>query len=221
MQLYSYFRSSASFRVRIVLALKGLDYDYVPINLLKAEQRSASYQALAPDGLVPLLEVQGQRLSQSLAIMEYLDELHPTPPLLPKEPLARAQVRALAQSVACEIHPLNNPRVLRYLIGPLQQTEDAKLTWYRHWIREGLESFERQLQALDAVRLEQGFAPSVYCYGNTATLADCVLVPQIFNGQRFDANLEGLPRTMGVFAACMKLPAFVAAQPSRCPDFVA
>ena len=221
MKLYSYFRSSASFRVRIALALKGLPYDYVPINLLAGQQRQSEYQALAPDALVPLLEVDGQRLSQSMAIMEYLDETYPTPALLPADAWGRAQARALAQSIACEIHPLNNLRVLRYLVGPLQQDEAAKLTWYRHWVREGLESFERQLLAQDAARTHQGLSASTYCWGDTPTLADCVLVPQIFNAKRFDTPLHDLPRTLAVFDACMVLPAFLKAQPSACPDFVA
>ena len=221
MKLYSYFRSSASFRVRIALALKGLAYDYVPINLLAGQQRQSEYQALAPDALVPLLEVGGQRLSQSMAIIEYLDETYPTPALLPADPLGRAQVRALAQSIACEIHPINNLRVLRYLVGPLQQDEAAKLTWYRHWVRQGLEYFERQLVALDVARAQQGLSVSTLCYGDTPTLADCVLVPQIFNGKRFDTDLSGLTRTMAAFEVCMALPAFQQAQPSACPDFVA
>ncbi len=220
MKLYSYFRSSASFRVRIALALKGLPYDYAAINLLAGEQRQSDYQALAPDALVPLLEVDGQRLSQSLAILEYLDETHPTPALLPADPWGRAQVRALAQSIACEIHPLNNLRVLKYLVGPLQQDEAAKLTWYRHWVRQGLESFERQLVAVDAARAQRGLPASTLCYGDIPTLADCVLVPQIFNGKRFDTDLSGLPRTMAAFETCMALAAFQQAQPSACPDFV-
>ena len=221
MKLYSYFRSSASFRVRIALALKGLAYDYVPINLLAGQQRQSEYQALAPDALVPLLEVDGLRLSQSLAIIEYLDETQPMPALLPADSWGRAQVRALAQSIACEIHPINNLRVLRYLVGPLQQDETAKLTWYRHWVRQGLESFERQLVTLDAARTQQGLSVSALCYGDTPTLADCVLVPQIFNGQRFEADLSGLPRTMAAFDACMALSSFQQAQPSACPDFLA
>ena len=221
MKLYSYFRSSASFRVRIALALKGLAYDYMPINLLTGQQRQSDYQALAPDALVPLLEVDGQRLSQSMAIVEYLDETYPAPALLPADAWSRAQVRALAQSIACEIHPLNNLRVLKYLVGPLQQDEAAKLTWYRHWVRQGLESFERQLVVLDAARAQQGLPASTLCYGDTPTLADCVLVPQIFNGKRFEVDLSGLPRTMAAFEACMTMPAFQQAQPSACPDFVA
>lgn len=209
MKLYNYFRSSASFRVRIALALKALPFEYMPVNLLAGEQRQSDYQALAPDALVPLLEVDGQRLSQSLAIMEYLDETHPTPPLLPADALGRAQVRALAQSIACEIHPLNNLRVLKYLVGPLEQDETSKLDWYRHWVREGLLAFERELAQSPA---------ATYCYGDTPTLVDCCLVPQIFNGRRFNTDYSGLTRTMAAFDACMALPAFQKAQPVNCPD---
>ncbi|WP_234265999.1 maleylacetoacetate isomerase [Hydrogenophaga sp. NFH-34] len=210
MKLYNYFRSSASFRVRIALELKGLAYDYVPVHLAKGEHRQPAYAALAADGLVPLLELaDGTRLSQSMAIIEYLDETHPAPALLPADPVARARVRALAQTVACEIHPLNNLRVLKYLVGVLKVEDDAKNTWYRHWVRTGLEAFERQLA--------QG--PSApFCHGETPTLADCCLVPQIFNARRFDSPLDGLPLTMAAFEACMALPAFQKAQPSACPD---
>lgn len=210
MKLYNYFRSSASFRVRIALALKGLSYDYVPVHLAKGEHRKGPYADVAADGLVPLLELDdGTRLSQSMAIIEYLDETHPEPALVPREAIGRARVRALAQSIACEIHPINNLRVLKYLSGTLKVDEDTKNTWYRHWVRTGLESFERQLNQLPAGR---------YCFGDTPTLADCCLVPQIFNGQRFNTPLDGLPRTMAAFEACMALPAFQQAQPSACPD---
>ncbi|MFZ9664609.1 MAG: maleylacetoacetate isomerase [Limnohabitans sp.] len=209
MKLYNYFRSSASFRVRIALHLKGLSYDYLPVHLARGDHKLAAYANVSADRLVPALESDGQILSQSLAIMEYLDETHPEPPLLPADALGRARVRALAQSIACEIHPLNNLRVLKYLVRELKVEEEAKNTWYRHWVREGLEAFERQLA--------QG-AVSTYCYGDTPTLADCCLVPQIFNGQRFKVNVDGLPRTMAAFDACMKLEAFQRAQPSACPD---
>jgi maleylacetoacetate isomerase len=209
MKLYNYFRSSASFRVRIALHLKGLPYDYISVHLAKGVHKLPAYSAVAADNLVPNLVVDNQHLSQSLAIMEYLDETHPSPALLPQEPLGRARVRALAQSIACEIHPINNLRVLKYLSGTLGLSEDQKNTWYRHWVREGLESFERQLR--------QG-PPSTFCYGDSPGLADCCLVPQIFNANRFDANLEGLPLTMAAFEACMKLEAFQKAQPSACPD---
>ncbi|QBM28968.1 maleylacetoacetate isomerase [Hydrogenophaga pseudoflava] len=210
MKLYNYFRSSASFRVRIALALKGIAYDYVPVHLAKGEHKKSAYADIAADGLVPLLELDdGTRLSQSMAIIEYLDETHPEPALVPGDAIGRARVRALAQSIACEIHPINNLRVLKYLAGTLKVDEEAKNTWYRHWVRTGLEAFERQLNQLPAGR---------YCCGDTPTLADCCLVPQIFNGQRFNTPMDGLPRTMAAFEACMALPAFQQAQPSACPD---
>jgi maleylacetoacetate isomerase/maleylpyruvate isomerase len=219
MKLYSYFRSSASFRVRIALQIKGLPYDYQAVHLLRGEHRDPAYASMVGDALVPALVTdEGAVLPQSLAIMEYLEELHPTPALLPATPLARARVRGLAQMVACEIHPLNNPRVLKYLTATLGADEEAKTTWYRHWVRQGLEAFERQLVLLAAERQAAGDSPSVYCWGDAPTLADCCLVPQIFNAKRFDVPLEGLPLTMAAFDACMALPAFQQAQPSACPD---
>ena len=219
MQLYNYFRSSASFRVRIALALKGLPYDYLPVHLVKGEHKQPDYAGRIGDALVPALVTDGGAvLTQSMAIIEYLDEVHPTPALLPSTPLARARVRALAQMVACDIHPLNNLRVLKYLVHELQAEEDAKTAWYRHWVRSGLEAFERQLALHAQERAAQGITPSVLCWGDTPTLADCCLVPQIFNGQRFNVDLQGLPLTMAAFEACMALPAFQQAQPSACPD---
>ncbi|MEO7954541.1 MAG: maleylacetoacetate isomerase [Polaromonas sp.] len=209
MKLHNYFRSSASFRVRIALELKGLPYEYIAVHIARGDHKKELYAALSADTLVPLLEVDGARLSQSMAIIEYLDEKHPAPALLPADALGRARVRALAQSIACEIHPLNNLRVLKYLVRELKVEEEAKNVWYRHWCREGLQAFERQLGQLP---------PSTYCYGDTPTLADCCLVPQIFNAQRFNVNFEGLPRTMAAFDACMALPPFQKAQPSACPD---
>ena len=210
MKLYNYFRSSASFRVRIALELKGLSYQYQGVHLPSGEQRKTQYRQLAADGLVPLLVDADLRLGQSLAIIEYLEEMYPEPPLLPSHPQQRARVRALAQSIACDIHPLNNLRVLKYLTHELKVGEESKNAWYRHWVLEGLESFERQLASGPTSR---------FCCGSTPSLADCCLVPQIFNGQRFDVNFDGLPLTMAVFDACMKLPAFQRAQPSACPDF--
>jgi maleylacetoacetate isomerase len=210
MKLYNYFRSSASFRVRIALALKGLPYDYVPVHLVKGEHKQEQYAKVSPSGLVPTLELDdGRHLSQSMAIIEYLDETHPQPPLLPADAVGRAQVRALAQLIACEIHPLNNLRVLKYLVRDLKVEEEAKNAWYRHWVRDGLEKYEQELQRLPAGR---------YSFGDTPTLADCCLVPQIFNGQRFNVDFSGLPRTMGAFEVCMLHPAFMDAQPSACPD---
>lgn len=209
MKLHNFFRSSASFRVRIALELKGLSYDYVPVHLARGDHKKGPYASMVADKLVPMLEVDGQRLSQSMAIIEYLDETHPEPALLPPDALGRAQVRALAQSIACEIHPLNNLRVLKYLVKELKVTDEAKNGWYRHWVRTGLESFEGQLAQQPA---------ATYCFGDTPTLADCCLVPQIFNGRRFDVSFDGLPRTMAVFDACMALSAFQRAQPVNCPD---
>ena len=208
MELYNYFRSSASYRVRIALALKGLDYDYKPVHLAKNEQFTESYTAVSASRLVPLLRDGDHTLTQSLAIIEYLEETHPEPPLLPKAPHERARVRALALDVACEIHPLNNLRVLRYLVRDLKISEDDKDRWYRHWVETGLEVVERQPAA----------QPSTYCHGNTPTIADCCLVPQIFNAQRFKCRTDHVPQTMRVFEACMKLPAFSKTQPSECPD---
>lgn len=209
MKLHNYFRSSASFRVRIALNLKGLAYDYVPVHLARGDHKKPPYADISADTLVPLLETDGERLSQSMAIIEYLDETYPAPTLLPADALGRAQVRALAQSIACDIHPINNLRVLKYLVRELKVEEAAKNAWYRHWCRDGLEAFERQLAQLPA---------STYCYGQTPTLADCCLVPQIFNAARLEVSFEGLPRTMAAYEACMALPAFVQAQPSACPD---
>ncbi len=209
MKLHSYFRSSASFRVRIALEFKGLSYEYIAVHIARGDHKKEPYTALSADTLVPLLEVGGEKLSQSMAIIEYLDEMHPTPALLPTDAVGRAKVRALAQSIACEIHPLNNLRVLKYLVRELKVGEDAKNTWYRHWCREGLKAFERQLNPLPA---------STYCYGDSPTLADCCLVPQIFNARRFNVDCDGLPRTMAAFDACMALAPFQRAQPSACPD---
>ncbi len=210
MQLYSYHRSSASFRVRIALALKGLPYDYLPVHLVRNEQLGADYAARSAQRLVPLLIDGEQSISQSLAIIEYLDETQPGPALLPADPVGRARVRSLALDIACEIHPLNNLRVLRYLVKDLGVSEDAKNGWYRHWVDGGLEVVERRL----ASEPQTG----IYCHGDTPGLADCLLVPQVFNAQRFDCRLDGLPTVMRIVDACMELPAFQAAQPSACPD---
>ena len=209
MELYSYFRSSASWRVRVALALKGLDVEYRAVHLLKKEQATPEYVEKSTSGLVPLLVTDdGLRLHQSMAIIEYLDETVPEPPLLPRDAPGRARVRALAQDIACEIHPLNNTRVLGYLTGTLGASEDAKSAWIRRWIEGGLEVVERQLAA----------RPATFCDGEAPGLADCVLVPQIFNAQRFQCELGHVPHVMRVHAACMALPAFTRTQPSACPD---
>jgi maleylpyruvate isomerase len=208
MELYNYFRSSASYRVRIALALKGLAYEYRAVHLAKNEQSSAGFAALSTAGLVPLLRDGGHTVAQSLSIIEYLDETHPEPPLLPADAPGRARVRALALDIACEIHPLNNLRVLRYLVRELGASEEAKNTWYRHWVENGLAAVERQLL----------LQPARFCHGDQPTLADCVLVPQIFNAHRFDSRLDHVPQVMKVFDACMQLPAFESTRPERCPD---
>jgi maleylacetoacetate isomerase/maleylpyruvate isomerase len=210
MQLYNYFRSSASYRVRIALALKGLAYDYMPVHLQRNEQMAESYSALNASRLVPLLRDGDAVVTQSLAIIEYLDELHPQPPLLPGDALARARVRAIALNIACEIHPLNNLRVLRYLVKDLKVSDDDKNRWYKHWTETGLEAVERQLADHPAT--------GRFCHGDAPTLADCTLVPQIFNAKRFDCRLDHVPTVMRVFDECMKLDAFAKTQPSACPD---
>jgi maleylacetoacetate isomerase len=208
--LYNYFRSSASYRVRIALALKGLDYQYIPVHLLKNEQLAGPYADIAPAKLVPLLKDGEALLTQSLAIIEYLDEIQPEPPLLPGTPLERSRIRALALDIACEIHPLNNLRVLRYLVRELKVSEEDKNRWYRHWVETGLEAVERQLAG--------SASTGRYCHGDAPTLADIVLVPQIFNAQRLDCRLDHVPSVMRVFEHCMAQPAFSSTQPSACPD---
>ena len=210
MQLYNYFRSSASYRVRIALALKGLAYDYMPVHLTKNEQFKESYAAVSASRLVPLLKDGDALLTQSLAIIEYLDETHPKPALLPSDALGRARVRALAYDIACEIHPLNNLRVLRYLVNDLKLSEDDKNRWYRHWVETGLETLERQL--VNDSRTGR------FCHGEAPMLADVTLVPQIFNAQRLNCRLEHVPTVMRVFEACMKLDAFEQTRPEKCPD---
>jgi maleylpyruvate isomerase len=210
--LYNYFRSSASFRVRIALNLKKLPYTYAAVHLSRGggEQFAPAFRALNADALIPVLDDDGQVLNQSLAIIEYLEETHPEPPLLPHRPLERAYVRAFAMTIACEIHPLNNLRVLRYLVHRLGVSEDDKNTWYRHWVEQGL-------AALEARVLAEGRSGR-HVLGDQVTMADVVLVPQVFNARRFDCNLGHVPTLMRIFDHCMELPAFVDAQPERQPD---
>lgn len=210
--LYTYFRSSAAYRVRIALNLKGLAYEAVPVHLLRngGEQRSASYRERNPQGLLPFLDTGHGGIGQSLAILEYLEELQPSPALLPSAPLERAQVRAFALHIACDIHPLSNLRVLQYLTGTLGISEDAKLAWIRQWITEGF----RALEADISQRRPQG----PYCFGEQLTFADVCLVPQWFNAERFQCELAPYPRLAAVVAVCSDLPAFQLAHPSRQPD---
>ncbi|MDO4682429.1 MAG: maleylacetoacetate isomerase [Lautropia sp.] len=212
MKLYTYFRSSAAYRVRIALNLKGLPYESVPVHLVRdgGEQRQPAYRALNPAGLVPALVDQGEVLTQSLAIIEYLDEQHPTPALLPEGALDRARVRALAQTIACDTHPLNNLRVLQYLGKVLGADEAARQAWYRHWVAEGLGAVERLLAADPRT--------GDFCHGNAPGLADCCLVPQVFNARRFDCDLSGMPVIQRIVARCESLPAFQQAAPEQQPD---
>jgi len=217
MQLYNYFRSSASYRVRIALALKGLSYEYVAVHIVKNEHLAEGIRALLPNQLVPSLvlddaDADGERsvLTQSLAILEYLEETHPAPPLLPPDPVGRARVRAIALDIACEIHPIDNLRVLRYLVKEMGISEDDKNRWYRHWVETGLETVERQLAGHPAT--------GRFCHGDTPGLADCVLVPQIHNAQRMSCRLDHVPTVMRIFEACMAESAFASTQASACPD---
>jgi len=210
MRLYSYFRSSAAYRVRIALALKGIDYQYLPIHLTKGEQRAEGYQSLNPQGLVPALVDGGNTFTQSLAIIEYLDERYPAPALLPPTPAERARVRAIALSIACEIHPLNNLRVLRYLVHTLGTSEETKDAWYRHWIDVGLSALEAQFVA--------DRATGTFCHGETPTLADICLVPQLANARRYAIPLDAYPTLTRIDASCRGLAAFAAAAPELQPD---
>ncbi|EWG99715.1 maleylacetoacetate isomerase [Halomonas sp. BC04] len=209
--LYGYFRSSAAYRVRIALNLKGLAYDQGLVNLVKGEQRGQENLARNPQGLVPVLKTDdGTQLTQSLAICEYLEERYPEPPLLPIDPADRARVRALAQLVACEIHPLNNLKVLKYLVHELKLDEEAKLAWYRHWITEGFTALEAMLAR------EAGTGD--FCHGDTPTLADLCLVPQVFNAERFECDLSAYPRIRRITNNCRALDAFHRASPGEQPD---
>ena len=208
MLLYDYFRSSACFRVRIALNLKGLTAERRYIHLRKGEQRNPDYLAVNPQGLIPLLVVGDRRISQSLAIMEYLDEKHPQPPLLPVGPEERAFVRSIALAIACDIHPIDNTRVMAYLEREFSVDQPGRDDWYRHWIRLGFEAIEQQLAGRS----------TPFCAGTTPTIADVCLVPQVFNSKRVNLDLAPFPRIRAVFDACMALPAFADAQPSRQAD---
>jgi maleylpyruvate isomerase len=209
LKLYTYFRSSAAFRVRIALNLKGLPYEPRFVHLAKGEHRAAPYAEVNAQALLPTLELDdGTRLTQSLAIIEYLDEKYPRPRLVPEDPLARARVRSLALLIACEIHPLNNLRVLQHLKRALGQSQEQVDAWYRHWIGDGLAKLEAEVSG----------HKGKFCHGDSPTLADCCLVPQIFNAQRYSSDLAPYPATMRIFDACMKLEAFSRAQPSKQAD---
>jgi len=212
MKLYNYFRSSASFRVRIALHLKDVAFEQVPVHLTRGggEQYAPAFRGLNPQILVPVLEDEGHTITQSLAIVEYLEERFPQPPLLPQDPVERAWVRSIALSIACEIHPLNNLRVLRYLARDLGLDEPQRNAWYRHWVESGLGQVEARL----AADRQSGR----YAFGDRVSLADVFIVPQIFNARRFDCRLDHVPIITGIVDRCMELPAFADAQPDRQPD---
>ena len=210
MQLYDYWRSSAAYRVRIALNLKGLAYEQIPIDLRAGAHRSRAYRARNPHGLVPYLEDGEVGLGQSFAIMEYLDERYPAPPLLPRDPAARAAVRALALAIVCEIHPLNNMRVLQYLERQRGVAEPDRLAWYRHWVGQGFEPIEAVLAA-------QG---DPFCFGDAPTLADVCLVPQVYNARRYACDLEPYPRIRAIDQRCRQIEAFAKAAPELQPDAV-
>ena len=203
--LYDYHRSSACYRVRIALNLKGIAYRAVPVNLLEGDQKADEYRDRNPQAFVPTLEADGERLTQSLAIIDWLEARHPEPPLLPADPGARSHVLAMALAVACDIHPLNNLRVLKYLSGPLAQPQEARDSWYRHWVAEGLAA----LEAMAAPRAGR------FLFGDAPTLADVCLVPQMFNARRFDVPLDSFPTLARADAEANQLEAFAAAHPDR------
>ncbi len=210
MKLYTFFRSSASFRVRIALNHKGLKYEHAGVSLPKGEHLEAGYKSVNAQGLVPALEDGGRLLTQSLAIIEYLDEVYPGPKLLPVAPLDRAYVRAFSQIIACEIHPLNNLRTRKYISKTYKLDEDGVNAWYRHWIAEGFQMME--------ALLVQERKNGKYCYRDQVTVADCCLVPQVFNAILYKCDLKPYPTVTRIHEACMKLDAFVLAQPSKQPD---
>ncbi|MBV8633972.1 MAG: maleylacetoacetate isomerase [Burkholderiaceae bacterium] len=217
MKLYSYHRSSASYRVRIALNLKGLDVEQVGVHLVKdgGQQLQAAYREINADGLVPALVDESlpgpaHALTQSLAIIEYLDEAYSEIPLLPKSPAERAYVRSLALSIACDIHPINNLRVLRYLSDTLKVEEEQKNAWYRHWVEQGLAALE--------TTINRAGTSGAFCFGDTPTIADCCLVPQLYNARRFNCELSGLATLLRIDANCLDREAFAAAAPERQPD---
>lgn len=210
MKLYTYFRSSAAFRVRIALNLKGVSYESVPVDLRPAAHRRPDYLALNPQGLIPALEDGGAVIGQSLAIIEYLEETHPQPPLLPRSPLDRARVRSMALAIACDMHPLNNLRVLNYLRSPLGHDEAAVDTWYRHWITEGFRSLEEEARRTSG--------DGRHMFGTQVTLADVCLVPQMFNARRFKCDVQPFPTLRAICLHLETVSEFAHAAPAAQPD---
>ena len=212
MKLYTFYRSSAAYRVRLALNIKRLTCEHIPKAFAKNEHRAPDYLALNPQGLIPALEHDGAVLSQSLAIIEFLDEKYPDPPLLPAEPLARAQIRSISLAIACDIHPLNNLRVLNYLRRELQQSDDRVNAWYRHWITVGFTGLEQQVRAYSG--------GARFCHGDTLSIADICLVPQVYNARRFNTDLTPFPTLVAISTHLESLPAFAAARPEAQADAV-
>lgn len=208
MNLYTYFRSSASYQVRIALHLKNLDFTSIPIHLLKEQQNSHDYLVKNPQGFVPALEVGEQVLTQSMAILEYLEETHPNPLLLPDNPLVRAKVRSLCQMIACDVHPLNSRKVLKYLSQQLSLNDEQKQAWYAHWVHEIFVPLEMMLKNTSGT----------FCFGDTLTLADCFLIPQVSNARRYDVNLLDYPTIVAIDEHCATLAAFIKAHPKNQAD---
>ncbi|MBQ4847275.1 maleylacetoacetate isomerase [Pseudoalteromonas sp. MMG005] len=206
MKLYTYFRSSAAYRVRIALNLKNISHELVGVNLLKSEQQAAPYTEKNPQGLLPALETEHGVLAQSLAILEWLEETHPDTPLLPADSWEKAQVRSFCYAIASDIHPIDNLRVLKYLSGELNVNDEQKNTWYRHWVIEGFN------------RLESLLGDHDYCFGSEPSLADICLVPQVFNALRFKVDMSQYPKISAIYARCNTLPAFIDAAPENQPD---
>jgi len=209
LKLYGYYRSSAAYRVRIALNLKGIEYEQQIVNLLTAEEQQESFSAINPQKLVPVLEDNGQLFFQSMAILEYLEEVYPQTPILPDNSADRAWVRALSNIVACDIHPLNNLRVLKYLVNDLNVGEVDKINWYRHWVIESFRAFEAYLQKLDSGN---------YCFGEQPGMADILLIPQVYNARRFEVDMTSFPRISKIEQHCLSIPAFEKAIPENQPD---
>lgn len=212
MKLHTFFNSSASYRTRIALNLKGLEWESIPVNLRTGEQSSSTFKDLNPVGMVPTLEHGGVKISQSIAIMDYLDQIQSLPLLIPTDPKDRQRVWEISLLIACEIHPLNNLRVLKYLTGPLGLSDEVKNEWYKHWIIEGFDSLEKLLI--------QNPSSSGYCVGLTPTMADCCLVPQVANAKRMNINIDAYTKINAINNFCLEHPAFQKAAPNQQPDFV-
>lgn len=209
--LYTYWRSTAAYRVRIALALKGLSATMIPINLLKGEHLSGAFNATNPQHMLPVLEDDGVRLTQSLGILEYLEDVYPTPPLLPSDPVQAARVRAIAQAIACDIHPLNVPRVMKYMTEQFGISEEQKTAWMQHWIREGLRAVEALLDHSSKHPL---------CVGSTPTIAECCLIPQVYNAKRFGVELDEFRSISKIYSHCLTLQAFQSAAPEMQVDYI-